>query len=626
MMPRKKRIVIIVISIILVIALITGGLIFLYLETDAFKSKDTLFAKYLLQNFNVVENLETEKATDISTALNNNKYTSELNGKIEYTENISTSDENKNNPINDVELNIDSKTDKLDNYYYKDIKVIQDDENLIRAEYLNKDDTYGIRLDGIKQFVSIENKNLDKLSKEINIDNLEGVFEKIDFNSVFSFSDDEKENLKNTYLSVLQSNISKDKYYKQSKAVITINNKDVQTNAYYIKMTIEEYNDLYVKILQKLSNDPIILSKIDNLELIINKKYKTEKEEGYLKKEFIEEINKKIEEIQNNNIGQDEVKITVYENNMRTVRTTIEKTTNKITLDVYNNNTAIKIDNLEIGDSQTEQILKIEKDGSTSEENVLVEYEKMSNNEIENDIQINFKQNMQNSNIMKNVKLDIANQKYKSSFIIEDNIKVVNEFEDEITLDTDNIVINDLEEEKVNTILNILMQNISGQIEKLNSKVSVNEYVKMFQNLQVMKQNSIQISDTATVTETEKNRFNSQFEFFKSQNLNVDNMKELLDACKDNLEDIKIVFESGEVGDLDVDKVDDSNNNEDAKEYQDSIKGINIIIKQNSSNEDKRNDLLKLLEIFDNKKYNVGLDYNENNGLVKSINIEIVKE
>lgn len=626
MMPRKKRIVIIVISIILVIALITGGLIFLYLETDAFKSKDTLFAKYLLQNFNVVENLKTEKATDISTALNNNKYTSELNGKIEYTENISTSDENKNNPINDVELNIDSKTDKLDNYYYKDIKVIQDDENLIRAEYLNKDDTYGIRLDGIKQFVSIENKNLDKLSKEINIDNLEGVFEKIDFNSVFSFSDDEKENLKNTYLSVLQSNISKDKYYKQSKAVITINNKDVQTNAYYIKMTIEEYNDLYVKILQKLSNDPIILSKIDNLELIINKKYKTEKEEGYLKKEFIEEINKKIEEIQNNNIGQEEVKITVYENNMRTVRTTIEKTTNKITLDIYNNNTAIKIDDLEIGDSQTEQILKIEKDGSTSEENVLVEYEKMSNNEIENDIQINFKQNMQNSNITKNVKLDIANQKYKSSFIIEDNIKVVNEFEDEITLDTDNIVINDLEEEKVNTILNILMQNISGQIEKLNSKVSVNEYVKMFQNLQVMKQNSIQISDTATVTETEKNRFNSQFEFFKSQNLNVDNMKELLDACKDNLEDIKIVFESGEVGDLDVDKVDDSNNSEDAKEYQDSIKGINIIIKQNSSNEDKKNDLLKLLEIFDNKKYNVGLDYNENNGLVKSINIEIVKE
>ena len=49
MMARKKRIAILVVSIVLVILAIVGTIIFLYLKTDAFKSNETLFAKYFMQ-------------------------------------------------------------------------------------------------------------------------------------------------------------------------------------------------------------------------------------------------------------------------------------------------------------------------------------------------------------------------------------------------------------------------------------------------------------------------------------------------------------------------------------------------------------------------------------------------
>ena len=44
--------------------------------------------KYLIQNFENIEFLKTEKNPEIENLLNNNKYTSQIEGKIEYTENI----------------------------------------------------------------------------------------------------------------------------------------------------------------------------------------------------------------------------------------------------------------------------------------------------------------------------------------------------------------------------------------------------------------------------------------------------------------------------------------------------------------------------------------------------------
>ena len=110
-MPRKKRIAIITVAISLLVVAIIGILVFLYLETDAFKTNETLFTKYLAQNFEELDNLKNNDDS-IKNLLENSKYTSKIDGKIEYIENKDTSYENKNNSVNNIKLKIDEQKDK----------------------------------------------------------------------------------------------------------------------------------------------------------------------------------------------------------------------------------------------------------------------------------------------------------------------------------------------------------------------------------------------------------------------------------------------------------------------------------------------------------------------------------
>ena len=181
MMPRKKRRVIVIsIIVLLVLLFIIGGIcIYLYLTTDSFKSNRTLFEKYLAQNFNVIQNFTQNKSNNIDNYLNNNKYTSNLSVDIKYTSDSENTENNTNetnneetteNSINNLQLNINSQIDKTNQYDYKDIRLAYQTENVARAEYIKDNTLLGIRLDGIKQFVTIDNQDIESLSNKTEAD------------------------------------------------------------------------------------------------------------------------------------------------------------------------------------------------------------------------------------------------------------------------------------------------------------------------------------------------------------------------------------------------------------------------------------------------------------------------
>lgn len=619
-MPRKKKTVFLGVSIVLIllIALIIIG--YLYLETDLLKTKEKLFAKYLIQNFENIEFLKTEKNPEIENLLNNNKYTSQIEGKIEYTENIGTSNENKNSEINNVGIKIESNIDKVNNYDYKDISIKKANEKLVGLEYLKQDEMYGIKLNGIKQFVSVENNDDNKKDENFEIYNIEESMSNIDLNSIFNLTEEEKQTLLNTYIGIIQNNLSTDKYYKQANALITVNNQDIKTNAYYIKITLEEYNNLIIKILEQITKDDIIMSKIDILENEIKEKNPSYNQDETLREMTINLINDKIKEIQNNNIGNDEIKITVYESNMKTVRTSIEKITEKLTIDFYNNS-VIKMDYTKLGDNTEEQVLKIEKKENDNELNILVGYEHSQDSEKLYAIQFNYNQTFENEKINKKIELEISNEKYKSVLEILNNIKIVQEFEKQIKLDNDNnIKIDELQKEKADLIKQILLENIQGQFSNLLSVVNLEDYSSMLQNLKLIKKRSENITDNEEVTDIERKRFNLQFEFFVDENLTSNNIKELINTVENNLEDIKILTKSGEIQDLDLNKI--SSSNQESTEYKKNVSEMLIFIKQNSNNEEKENDALKFIENYKDFKFNVSIEYDDD-GLTKIIRAKI---
>ena len=618
MMARKKRIAILVVSIVLVILAIVGTIIFLYLKTDAFKSNETLFAKYFMQSFNAIDTIKNDDLLGIEDTLNTNKYTSELKGKIEYTKNVETNNEDKNSSINQVGLNVKSNTDKSNDYDYKNITIGSDNENYIGLEYLKNQNNYGIKLKNINQYAS-NNDEENKLLTELGLGKLKVLISDIDINSICNFSEKEKQNLIDTYTKIVTSNVSKDKFYRQRGTLITVNNQDVNTNAYYIKMTVEEYNNLYIKILEQLKTDETILSRIDTIEKTIKENYPDYTSEDKLRNKFINNIEDKIKDIQNNNIGSDEVKITVYESKGTTVRFAIEKTTEKILFDLYGG-TSIKLDISKIGYETTEKTFTIEKTAGSNEQKTLIEYENKKNDEILNNFKLEYNQTLENNKIAKNAEITIAKDKYKGIFDLEDNIKIVDNFENQIALEN-NVELNKLQDEQKNIIMNILKTNTQNQLDSLYAVASLNDYESMLQNLGVMRKKSIQIFNTGEVTELERTRFNSQFEFFASSDLTSDNIKELLNTTKDNFEDMKVLLKTGEVQDLDMEKLKSS---EDSNEYKKSIAEILFYIKRNSNNEQKAENTLEYLK-NNNDKYTVSIEY-DNDRLVKIIRAKIQEQ
>ena len=82
MMGRKKRNLIIVLSIITGLILIIGGiLIYLNIATDIFKSPDGVFYKYLYQNGSIADVFDTELLDRYYQRIENNAY----NGTGEIT-------------------------------------------------------------------------------------------------------------------------------------------------------------------------------------------------------------------------------------------------------------------------------------------------------------------------------------------------------------------------------------------------------------------------------------------------------------------------------------------------------------------------------------------------------------
>ena len=613
MIPRKKRILIITISIILVISVIVGILIFLLLKTDLLKTKEELFSKYFVQNFQILDALSLDNK-EIDNTLENNKYSSSLIGTVQYTEDMNTSNENTNSEINNYQFKANSEVDKTNQYIYSKIEITDKEEKLAGFEYINDKEIYGIKLDGIRQFVSIDTGNVSELSgkTDFDIEKLKNMLEDTDFKTILKFSEQEKQQLQNTYLDIIKNNVSKENYGKQNNNLITVN------NAYYLKLTVEEYNNLYIKILQQITNDEVLLGKIDEIEKIIKNKNPSYESDTTLREQMIEKINKKIKEIEDNNIGQEEVKITVYESNEKTVRTTVEKTDTTLTLDVYNN--IVKIDNTKLGENEKEQIVSIEKNQANMQNSINIGYEEINNNEINVDYQLSYGETMNDSNINKTASLQINNQKNKAIVTIKDDIKLLDTIETNTDWINNNLELNDYDKTQVDVIINAIKQTAQEQITNIKSKFSENDFKTMLENLGLTKKTNIEISDIATVTETEKNRYNSQFEFFVSTNLTKDNIKDLLEVTKNNFSDAKFYTKDGQLIDIDIEKI--KGNNDESKEYKNNISELVIILKENSTNEDKQEKMLEFLNSNDTK-YNVSIQYDKQNGLAQLVRIEL---
>lgn len=615
MMPRKKRIALAIAipSIIVIIIIITG--ILLYLNTDMFKSNKTLFFKYFGKNSeNIKEIEEIFESTEYEKNLQNNKYTDDINIKVNYTNNLQTTSEDNSNTINNVKLLIKGEEDKNNKYSYKDFKLEKDkniatntenqsssensnesnnkEQNIMEVEYIKNDNNYGIRFsDLFKQYLLVENNNLKDLFRKIGYSEqeLENVPDSIEINDItlsdIKFTEDEIKQLSEKYSEIINKKVSKEKFEKNSKQVITINEKNITTNAYILKLTNEELNNLYVDLLESLKQDEIILNKIESIQNKINSININSSESKDLKESFAEEIDLQIEKINKTNIGNQETKIIVYENSGKTIRTAIQGKDYEINFDYINTQDEKNIELIVKKDEIETYNIKLKKDKDG------IKLDIYSNDET-NPIKISLEQNKNESDkkCSNNINLKYENANSKLEVSAEQEINIVDNFENENTLnDQNSILLNGLEKEQLQAVLNQVSEEVQQKINSISEEVKINDIQEILEALGII--NKQQNIEAGGITETEKNRFNSKFEILKGEALDNENVLKVVEAVKDNI----------------------------IKAQVDTNEEIKIEISRNESNQDIEKSLEEYIKKEKDKKYDIKIEYDEDTELVKYI-------
>lgn len=581
---KSKKILIITLIIILVLAVAGTVFAYLFIATDIFKGDKELFAKYISQNSETLEKFTDLQTKKVYEGLKDEeKYESDTEIKATYSEGGEVS-----NPINNLSAKINVQKDKSEDYFYADGQISYGDEKYLEAEAIKDQEAYGIRFtDIVKQFVTVKNDSkLGEVAKDLGTDSvtLEKIMDVIDGKENATeeiISKEDVQKIKDKYMNIITNAISNGTFSSNKDAKITYNNNTVSAKAYTVSLTSEQVEGMIVEILNNL------------------------KEEDKIGEKYQDKIN----DIISNITDEKEipaVKITVYEQNKKTIRTAIEITSlAKITVENTdeNNELKTKIQISGISTETTEEYnIEITKKTDENQENIEAV---LSVTNGDDTYQAGISNTLKNSDSEIQIKTIFEYKKdiLTAALNLNNNIILGDSFEKKQTLANNNYVLNDAPAESRQKVITQLKQVVP---EKMTTRMG------LLMEAIGLKQNNVTETEKpeSEMTQVDINKFNAKFEFFTGDEVTPENVKTLIGIAKENL------------GSYEINIVEDSQNSgntttTDPEKIKYSIK---LKIEKGKTNEDGTNQILA--KISDKKKYKVSIFYKEQNNMIDYITID----
>lgn len=581
---KSKKILIITLIIILVLAVAGTVFAYLFIATDTFKGDKELFAKYISQNSETLEKFTDLQTKKVYEGLKDEeKYESDTEIKATYSEGGEVS-----NPINNLSAKINIQKDNTEDYFYADGQISYENEKYLEAEAIKDQEAYGVRFtDIVKQFVTVKNDSkLGEVAKDLGTDSvtLEKIMDVIDGKENATeeiVSKEDVQKIKDKYMNIITNAVSNGTFSSNKDAKITYNNNTVSAKAYTVSLTSEQVEGMIVEILNNL------------------------KEEDKIGEKYQDKIN----DIISNITDEKEipaVKITVYEQNKKTIRTAIEITSlAKITVENTdeNNELKTKIQISCISTETTEEYnIEITKKTDENQENVEAV---LSVTNGDDTYQAGISNTLKNSDSEIQIKTIFEYKKdiLTAALNLNNNIILGDSFEKKQTLANNNYVLNDAPAESRQKVITQLKQVVP---EKMTTRMGL-----LMEAIGV-KQNNVTETEKpeSEMTQVDINKFNAKFEFFTGDEVTPENVKTLIGIAKENL------------GSYEINIVEDSQNSgntttTDPEKIKYSIK---LKIEKGKTNEDGTNQILA--KISDKKKYKVSIFYKEQNNMIDYITID----
>lgn len=196
----------------------------------------------------------------------NKKSTTPYENNGSLTANISSnSNEQINNMFNfanNARINFSGKVDAANNRDEQNINIFYTNDVSLPFNYKHVEDIYALQADfALPNYVGIENNNIPELLQKlgVNIDSSVEIPNKIEGQDLESikFSDEEMKGLYNNYLMPAINNLTDDKFSKME-------NSDGSVD-YAITLTVEDLKNILIQMLQNLSQDTSLISKINSI-------------------------------------------------------------------------------------------------------------------------------------------------------------------------------------------------------------------------------------------------------------------------------------------------------------------------------------------------------------------------
>lgn len=589
-MQDNKIKIIIIILIVLIFLVGIGGTV-LYFTTDMLKSSKILFQKYIAQDMqNIVDVFEVSKEEQNIDLLRKSDYKEATNATLKYLE--KENDEQEVYTIKEEGIN-----KAQENSSYRNISMLYGDNVLMSVDLLSQNNTYGFRLANlVQQFVSVQNATVPYFVSSMGLDGsiFQETLKGVDVAGLLDFSDEEVEQLTNTYMSLVLKDLDKAHYSSKRNSIITLNNKEsVTTNAYTLTITKNELDKLYKKLLNQAINDNIILAKLDSIDSKIKEAGFKEAEGKSLKEQYISKLKEIVDGLEYQGEDSRKISVTVYEQKGRTVRTLIKTENAEYEIDLDSSNgkklslktTQItgeekKIKLYTLGKTDNEQGRNREFSYSDENQNLEVALNTVqTDSEIAVDTNVNYKST------------DITSIDFTSKTQIElsANEAIPVNFDE-----TNNILLNNYEGDRILSILDSLKNRAIASLEQsqsiINTKLLNNIILKIDEKEQQQQQ---QEKDDE---ELKKEKFNNKFILYEGENVEQEYVQKLIKTVSENMEDYQVV----------------------------SGTQIKILIKEGVKNEQKANEILTAIDSSKNT-FNIKLNYDEQ-GYVNSIDITVYEK
>ncbi len=510
-MNQKKNTKILLILIIIIVIIILAGVGILVFATDIFKSDKEMFFKYMADIGDPKKGFIDEELKQYFEKKNNTPYNDEGEFSINISCDPNTLSENLQKNVdstNNFNISFSGQVDTANSKAAQNISLNYSNDVKFPINYKQIENKIGLQTKYVgSKFVAIETEKLNKFSEDLDdVESYGEMVDKLQKMGKVELAEDEKNHIKDTYITVINQQLEKDKFSKV---------KESDMSGYKLSLTGTDLQNVLVKLLETLKNDQTTVDKL-------NEYLKIQKNSAKITASQIDDAIKSIKD--DTDFSDKNFEITVYQKNRDVCKLVIET---------------------------TEGTIAIEKKIEGNQQNIVVSYEMKEDKKSK----ISFSANFENLESLQNIKenyeliMSLPEVAESSTTTDVDSEVVVYKFSNDVNFtdsatvedfSSDNsLMLTDYDSDQVSNFLNAVVERISEvneqQMGQLGLEASENPIVNMIPSIGLYLGNMNVLNQVnSNMSEAEINNFNQKFEAYESTNLKGVTVKGLLSTISLN--------------------------------------------------------------------------------------------